>query len=170
MNQPHRVTQESPSNVYVRSLLRGGETMTLMGEIHYGIYWKAAALGCFSIILLLSVFNLGVFMAIIAALTFIYAALTKHYLLLALTSKNVIIRYGIINLDTVQVQMNRIESVQLARTIIGRILGYATVVVTGTGNRTMMIPFIANADEFRSALENQLSARDDAQMNQNDGN
>lgn len=167
-NNTRPVNQESRSDLYVRTLLRDGETLTLMGQIHYGIYWKAAALGGLSLILLLSVFNLGVFMLIITALAFAYAALTKHYLLLALTNKNVIIRFGIINLDTVQVQMNRIESVQLARTIMGRLLGYASVVVTGTGNRVMMIPFIANADQFRAALEQQLNARDDAQIKNQD--
>ena len=81
-------------------------------------------------------------------------------LLLALTDERVIIRHGIINLDTIELPHSRIESVELARTIMARLLGYSTVMITGTGSRRTAVPFIADAHLFRAALDDILIQRD----------
>ena len=64
-----------------------------------------------------------------------------------------LLRYGIIKLEVVQIHHRKIESVELGWTILGQILGYASVMITGTGSRVSVIPWIANAPQFRKELE-----------------
>lgn len=156
-----RMLQEQERAVYARTLLRPDETMVEIAAIHPGIYWKSIAVAVIAAFLLLKVFNLGVLLAVVAALMFGIAWMTRHYLMLALTDKRVLIRHGIVNLDVIQMQLSRVESVELARTIMGRLLGYATVMVTGTGSRVTAIPFIANAEAFRAALDQKIYEREE---------
>lgn len=137
----------------IKPLLREGETLKRVAAVHWGIYWKGAAVLLLSLIMMIVAFNLGAFLVVVAAVMLGYAYLVKYYLLLALTDKRVIVRHGIINLDVVQLHYNRIESVEVFRPIMGRILGYGTVLVTGTGSRVTGIPFVANADAMRTAID-----------------
>jgi uncharacterized membrane protein YdbT with pleckstrin-like domain len=157
-----RMIQERPAGVYARSMLREGETLVRQAQIHYGIFWKGVALFVISALLMIKIFNLGAFLMFVSLLMLSVAYLTRYYLLLALTDRRVLIRSGIINLDTVEIQLSRVESVELARTIIGRILGYATVLITGTGSRRIAVPFIGDAETFRAEFHGLLDAREGA--------
>lgn len=148
-----------PVPLAVQSLLQENEQVLRVAQIHWGIYWKAIAVGIIAVLLLLSpiMFNLGVFLAGVAVLMFIIEALYKYFLLLVLTDKRVFLRYGILRIDTIQIRHSRIESVETEKTIMGRILGYAAVVIYGTGSRRTAIPFIADATEFRNELDEMLN-------------
>lgn len=150
---PNQILKERRQEAFLRAQLREGEEVVRIADIHAGIYWKSAALLLLSLFLLTTLFNLGVFMMIVTIIVFSAAYLAKYYLFLAVTTQRVLIRHGIINLDTIDMPHERIESVELARTIMGRLLGYATVVISGTGSRVAIIPFIADAESFRAAVD-----------------
>ncbi len=154
-----RMAHEKGGEAYARSHLREGEQLLHVARIHPGIYWKGAAVFVISAVLMMSVFNLGAFLMFVSLIMLSVSYLTKHYLLLATTDRRVLLRFGIINLDVVDIQHERVESVQLARTIMGRILGYASVMITGTGSRVTTIPFVADADEFRRTLDSRLGQK-----------
>lgn len=156
-----RLVQERRGEVYVQSLLREGEKLIMVAGIHPGIYWKGILLFVVSLLLMIKVFNLGAFLMFVSLLLLSVNYLTRHYLLLALTDKRVLVRHGIINLDTIEVHQNRIESVEVHRTIMARLLGYGTVIVTGTGSRVTAVPFIDGAEQFRSVLDSMILARED---------
>jgi hypothetical protein len=148
-------------NEHIQQLLLDGEEIIRVATIHPGIYWKGIAVLILALILLVFAFNLGVLMLIVSAIMLVVAHLTKHFLLLALTNKRVLIRYGVIKLDVIQIHHRKIESVELAWTIMGQLMGYASVMITGTGSRVSIVPFIANAPQFRKELENILVKIDD---------
>lgn len=145
----------------LNSILMPDEKLLCVAEVSVGIFWKCAVMLVFSLVMLVVATPLGVFFSLVTLIMFIVAYLTKYFLLLAATDKRVIIRCGIINLDTIQFRYTKLESVELARTIIGQILGYASVVITGTGSRVTVIPFIANASKFRETLNGILFAQDE---------
>lgn len=144
----------------IQSLLREDEKVLRIASIHQGIYWKSVAFGIITLLMLISplFFNLGVFFAFIVVIMFTLATMYKHFLLLILTDKRVFLRHGIIRVDTIQIRHSRIESVETEKTIMGQILGYAAVVIYGTGSRRTAIPFIADALEFRNELDEMLNA------------
>lgn len=143
------------------SLLGEGERVILTGQVHGGIYWKAVAALILGLLLLIPAFNLGVFILFVGAVMFVYAHLTRAYLVLMLTNKHVAVRSGIAFMDITQIRHSQIESVNVAATLIGQMFGYATVVIAGTGQRVIMIPFIANARQFRQELDKMLVAREE---------
>ncbi len=133
----------------VKAVLVEGEQVLVQGRIHPAVYWKAGAVLIFALILLPLIPVMGGFFMIVALIMAGTSALTKHFLLLALTNKRVLSRYGVLQVDVVAIQFDRIESIEMERMLLGQILNYATVVILGTGQRTIRIPFIANAAEFR---------------------
>ncbi len=147
----------------LQSILMPGEKVMRIAQISPGIYWKGFAVLVLAVILLFSgpLFNLGLFFLFVSVLMLSVAYLTRYFLLLAATDKRIIIRSGILNLDTIQFRYTKLESVELSRTIIGQILGYASVVITGTGSRVTVIPFIADASLFRQELNKILFEQDD---------
>jgi hypothetical protein len=146
------------------SFLHPNEKVVLRAKIHPGIYWKAIALGLVSILIMLMAFYLGAFLLLVSLIMYVFSQLTKHYLLLVLTDQRVVMRSGILNLETIQMHYNRIESVEIFWTPPGRILGYGTVMITGTGSRVASIPFVGNALEFRSKVDDLIYIQDEKPM------
>lgn len=71
---------------------------------------------------------------------------------LAITNKRVIAKFGLIQRSTVEIGMDKIESVQVHQSIIGRIFDYGTLVVAGAGTPQAPIPGISNPIGFRKAI------------------
>jgi len=141
---------------HIRSMLKENEQVMRIATIHWGIYWKGLVVLLLGLYLLVVVPNLGMFIIAVALIMLVIAHLTKYYLMLVLTDRRVLIRHGIIQLDTIQIHHRRIESIEIERTIMARLLGYGRVVVSGTGTRNVIVPFIADAEQFRSDIDDVL--------------
>lgn len=85
--------------------------------------------------------------------SFIYFFMTY----LALTNEKVLSRKGFLTRDWTRMEFDRIENAYLEEPIIGRVLGYATVVVSGVGSGRISVAHVQNGDLFVRALEKQLS-------------
>lgn len=146
----------------IQSILMPDEKLIRVAQVSGGIYWKGIAVFILSVIVMTTLaFNLGAFLMFVSIIILGIAYLTRYFLLLAATDKRIIIRHGIINLDTIQFRYTKLESVEISRTIIGQILGYASVVITGTGSRVTIVPFIADASKFREELNKILFDQDE---------
>lgn len=142
------------------TVLVDGEKLVYQARISLAIYWKSIVVLVFGVILLFMAFNLGVFFTFIGLSMFAIAALTRYYLLLALTDRRVVVRSGILFLDIIQMRLSQIESVEVSWTIPGQIFNYGSIVVTGTGSRATIIPFISNPQAYRHALDEILLRRE----------
>src|SRR5277367_5088150 len=69
---------------------------------------------------------------------------------LAITSKRLIAKFGIASTQSIEIRFDRIETVRVKQSLMGRILNYGDIVVTGTGSTFDPIPNIANPMGFRS--------------------
>ena len=145
----------------VDSLLVKGEDVVELAVIHAGIYWKSAAVFVFAIFVGLMVFELGVLLAVTAILMFAYATIKKSILMLCLTNKRMFFRYGILQVDVVDMRFDKIESVELERMPPGYLMGYSNVVIMGTGNRYVVIPYVANGPEIRQAYNRMTLAEEE---------
>jgi hypothetical protein len=130
-----------------------GEEIIVNGVVSNGIYWKAIAVFIFAVILaIFFAFELGVFFALVAVLTAIYAIIMKEILTLVVTNKRILVRYGILQVDIVDIHFDKVESVELARMLPGYLLGYSNVVIMGTGSRVIVMPYFENGVEIRRAF------------------
>jgi uncharacterized membrane protein YdbT with pleckstrin-like domain len=71
----------------------------------------------------------------------------------AITDKRIIIKVGLISRRTLEMNLNKIESVNVNQGILGRILGYGTIVVIGTGGTREPFASISNPIEFRRRFQ-----------------
>lgn len=68
---------------------------------------------------------------------------------LAITNKRVIAKSGLIQRKTMEMFLNKIESVQVEQGILGRMFDYGTVTLAGTGVNAAAFADIAKPLEFR---------------------
>src|SRR5690349_12949486 len=71
---------------------------------------------------------------------------------LAFTNKRVIAKFGFISRRTVELNLMKVESVQVDQGIFGRIFNFGTLVISGAGNPQAPIPGISDPMSFRRAL------------------
>lgn len=138
--------------VAVEELFVDGEKAILGAQIHDAIYWKSVAV--FVLAILVALFlavELGALLAFVSILMFMYALFKKEILQLQLTNKRVFARYGLLQVDVVDIQFSKIESIELERMLPGFVFGYSNVVIMGTGNRYIVIPYVRNALALRRA-------------------
>lgn len=140
--------------------LREGEKILISTVISNGIYWKGIAILLVALLFFLVAYQLAIFFSLVGLITLLYAYAIKHFLLLVVTSERVLIRRGILLTDMIQLQFSRIESIETQTTIVGQILGYSTLMVSGTGSRLGFIPFVANAIEIQNIANEILQRRD----------
>lgn len=134
----------------IEKALVKGEEIILRAELHNAIYWKSVAVLIFSVLVFIFVAKtLGILFLFVGAFMLCVAIMTQHYLILAVTNKRILARYGLLQMDVVDIRLSMIESMDLERMLPGHLFGYASVVVMGTGNRMIRVPYIANAESFR---------------------
>ena len=150
MNE-HKTSSLARTDLVLGSMLVEGEKLILRGRVHWAIFWQGAAVLISALVLCAYVQELGILLGVVGVLMVLHALITRYFLLLALTNKRVLARYGLLQMEVVDMRFSKIESLELERMLPGLILGYANVVVAGVGQRTLRIPYIANATEFRQA-------------------
>ena len=78
---------------------------------------------------------------------------------LAFTNKRVIAKFGFISRQTVELNITKVESIQVNQGVLGRIFNFGTLVISGAGNPQAPIPGISDPMAFRRAfMESQDSA------------
>jgi uncharacterized membrane protein YdbT with pleckstrin-like domain len=72
------------------------------------------------------------------------------------TTRRVVIKTGLTSRKTIEMLLNKVESIEVNETTFGRILGYGAIVVIGTGGTTEPFHTIAHPLEFRSQVQQQI--------------
>jgi len=103
----------------------------------------------------------GGLVLLIPALWYAAAALIKRISTeLAVTSKRVIAKFGFIRRNTVELNHSKVESFHVEQGVLGRILGFGTLHINGTGGGITPIPNISDPLGFRRRA---MEAIDDSQ-------
>jgi len=77
---------------------------------------------------------------------------------LVITSKRLIAKFGVTSTQSIEIHFDRIETVRVKQSLMGRILNYGDIVVTGTGSTFDPIPNISQPMKFRAALNDAMEA------------
>ena len=72
---------------------------------------------------------------------------------LAVTNRRVIAKFGFVRRSTIELNLSKVESIRVEQSVGGRIFGYGSVIVTGTGSTMDPIPYIADPIKFRQAVQ-----------------
>lgn len=133
---------------YIDGALIQGERVIYTGNISL---WSLAHLIIPGVILL-PVFGLGLLVLLAA---FIRYKTTE----LAITNKRVIAKFGFISRHTVELNINKVEGIQVIQSITGRIFNFGSLIISGTGIQQAPIPGISNPLAFRRSF---MDAQDQA--------
>jgi uncharacterized membrane protein YdbT with pleckstrin-like domain len=150
---------------YVRRVLQPGETIVYTTKLHWFVYWWATLLLAICLVLAIASWswadnqNLSLALWIAAAIfallglssafrAFIRRASTE----LAVTDQRVIYKTGLLARHTLEMNRGKVESVAVDQTLLGRLFGYGTVIVRGTGSTLEPIRNISDPLTFRSYI------------------
>ncbi len=75
----------------------------------------------------------------------------------AITNKRVVIKVGLIRRHSLELLLQKVEGIGVDQGIIGRILGYGTITVSGVGGTKEAFQRISNPLEFRRQVQASLA-------------
>jgi uncharacterized membrane protein YdbT with pleckstrin-like domain len=134
---------------YVEDALVSGERVVHQGHLSLWSVWHLLALG----LVLLPAFGLGLVFWLIA-----YVRIKSTEL--AVTSRRLIVKHGFIRRSTVEINIGKVESIQVDQQVLGRLFNFGTLIISGTGTSHAPIAGIADPMAFRKAfIEAQDGAR-----------
>jgi uncharacterized membrane protein YdbT with pleckstrin-like domain len=140
---------------YVSGNLMPGEQIVYQAKIHWFIFVPGALLFVLGIALASVKIQHGVgpiaggIVMLVALYSLLKALVAKISTELAVTSKRVIAKTGLIMRHTVELNHGKVESFNVDQSILGRIFDFGTVVVNGTGGGKTPIPNIDSPLDFR---------------------
>jgi len=138
---------------YVNNNLISNENVIYEAKIHWFIFVPSIIFFAIGIYLTSkgaeSGGAFGAFIILFAIISFVKAIITKSTTELAVTSKRVIAKIGLIRRSTVELNHSKVESFNIEQSIFGRIFGFGTLVLNGTGGGKTPIPNIDAPLEFR---------------------
>jgi uncharacterized membrane protein YdbT with pleckstrin-like domain len=94
-----------------------------------------------------------------AILTFSYGVVKRNATEMAVTNRRVLIKTGMTSRRTLDLMLSRVESIGVEESSAGRLLGYGSVIVRGTGGTPEAFLMIAHPQEFRRAVQEQIAAQ-----------
>jgi uncharacterized membrane protein YdbT with pleckstrin-like domain len=149
---------------YVEQVLQPGETVIYATSLHWLVYLRAIILLALAIICLVVVGGMNDEIAklvlkvvaaafcLLALLSALGALIRRSTTELAVTDRRVIFKTGILQRHSMEMNRSKVETVGVDQSILGRMLGYGTVIVRGTGGSFEPIPFIGDPLTFRSHI------------------
>ena len=126
---------------YVDGSLMGGEKVLLEGHISLWSMFGLILGGA----ILLPLFGAGL---ILWGIAYVRYKSTE----LAITNKRVIAKFGFIRRSTVEMNLAKVETLEVHQGIAGRIFNYGSLVISGGGNAQAPIPGISDPLAFRKTF------------------
>jgi uncharacterized membrane protein YdbT with pleckstrin-like domain len=147
---------------YVKRILQPDEQVLRIGRVHWIVYLRplvlAAICGLFLHLasrpgslptpMLIGAAIAGILAVIAFARTWFWKWATE----LAVTNRRVIYKRGFIWRDTVEMNTDKVETVEVHQSLLGRLLNYGTLDVKGTGQSIEHLRTIGGPVALRNAM------------------
>jgi len=160
-----KTTKGEMAMSYIEKNLMNGESILYRSKLHWVIFlwpviWFIVAIFFFS--------NGGdvaaagglfVMIAIVAGIASFINFKTSEF---GVTNKRVIVKVGFIRRNSLEVLLNKVEGIQVNQGILGRILGFGSITVSGTGGTKDPFHKIDAPLEFRKKVQEQIAAVQDS--------
>jgi uncharacterized membrane protein YdbT with pleckstrin-like domain len=143
-------------------VLQPNEQILKVGRLHWVVYHRAIFFFLAGLIVMwlesiywknegVTVITGGVF-AVLFLVTYIHGWFIRWTTELAVTDRRVIFKRGFINRHTEEMNMDKVASVEVDQSILGRILGYGTIAIMGAGQSIENLRNIADPIGLRNAI------------------
>jgi len=164
---------ESPMS-YIEATLVPGETVIYRTRLHWIVMLRHILLG----LLLLAVSGalLGYFLhhprlsntdkhlteggaaalLLCGVVAILAGAVRRNATEMAVTTRRVVVKQGLVSRKTIEMLLNKIETIEVSEPMAGRMLGYGSITMVGTGGTSEPFHKIAHPLQFRSEVQQQL--------------
>jgi len=160
---------------YVQSNLVPGEKVIYETRLHWIVMLGHLAVGCLLLALLgvllryythnqtgidtreLHLMQGAAAVLLISGIVVILAGMVRRNATeMAVTNRRVVIKTGLASRKTIEMLLNKVESIEVSETTAGRLLGYGSIVVIGTGGTPEPFHKVAHPLQFRSHVQQQI--------------
>jgi uncharacterized membrane protein YdbT with pleckstrin-like domain len=146
---------------YIEKNLMNGENILYRARLHWVVFFWPLIWFIVAIVL----FSRGGDAAVIVGRLFILIAIAKaisSFISIstsefAVTNQRVIAKVGFIRRNSLEVLLGKIEAIQVNQDILGRVLGYGSITVSGTGGTRDPFHNISNPLELRRKIQEQIA-------------
>ena len=147
---------------YIKKTINPGENVLYLARVHPALY--IAMVPYFLVFqaliyVFVVVYGLGELLPLSKLLfltpflLFVQSWITISTTELALTDRRVIAKTGLLSQQSVELNIPKVESVEVHQSLLGRMLNYGTITVKGTGGGAAPAPGIAAPFDFRKAVQ-----------------
>ena len=152
---------------YVEKNLIEGEKLVFRTGVHWSVlFWPfvvviavlAAGISCFVWGTFAGKIELGTLLAASALVYCLYAVMKRNATEIAVTNRRVIIKTGMVNRRSLEIMLPKVESIGIDEPAWGRLLGYGSVVIHGTGGTPEPFHKIAHPSQFRKHVQEQIDS------------
>lgn len=148
---------------YIESQLQPNEKVLDRTTLHWIVYWPAPLLLLAPLCLLLYfdrtstqhwyyVAAPSLVVAILGVFVFLSTVIARATTEIAITNRRIIYKTGLLSRRTIEMNVDKVESVDVDQSVLGQLLDYGTIVVRGVGTGIEPLQQIAAALKFRDAV------------------
>jgi uncharacterized membrane protein YdbT with pleckstrin-like domain len=161
---------------YVDQNLMPGEQVLIRAKIHWGVFVNPILYLVFGLILGAFIWFAGgeneyiyavwcpglmVFSGAIGFLSGLISYFTTEF---AVTDRRIIAKRGSLFTQSLELMMNKVESIGVTQPLMGRVLSYGTIVVTGSGGTKQRFPNISDPMALRQRINAQIAGLSQGEM------
>jgi uncharacterized membrane protein YdbT with pleckstrin-like domain len=144
---------------YVESTLVPGERIMYRAHLHWTtflggvlLFALLATVGILFVVREESQFA-GIIIFVLGVLPLAAAYIRYRTSEFAVTDKRVLIKTGLVRRHTLETLLNKVENISVEQGLLGRVLNYGTIQVTGTGSTKETFSNISAPLEFRKQVQ-----------------
>lgn len=160
---------------YIDSNLIPGETVIYRTRLHWIVMLGHIVIGCLLLALpgaLLLRYALaqtqsdgstahmmeagGAVLLVAGLIAILLGTVRRNATEMAVTTRRVVIKTGLASRRTIEMLLNKVESIEVTETTLGRMMGYGTILVVGTGGTLEPFHTIDHPLTFRSQVQQQI--------------
>jgi uncharacterized membrane protein YdbT with pleckstrin-like domain len=142
---------------YVEENLMKDEQVVHQTSLHWLVYSWPIVLGIFGLFMLLASPPVGFVVLLLAGIIGLGVYITVRNAEFAVTNKRVIMKTGWLNRRSLELLLTKIESISVEQGLGGKLWGYGTIVISGTGGSHEPFKNIAHPFDFRKQVQEQIA-------------
>ena len=142
---------------YIDTNLLAGEQVVYRARLHPIIFAPGTAVVLLGILIALAYAqSIGLVVGVIGVVMGAVALVRYNTSEFAVTNRRVIIKVGALGRRSLELELNRVEGIDVDQSAFGRLFDYGTIGVRGIGGTEESFPAIAAPLEFRKYVQEML--------------
>ena len=137
---------------YTDRSARSGEYLIHQARLHPIIFAPAIFLAVAGVLIVGASAGLGLILIALAILKFLAKVVEQSTTEIAVTSERIVYKIGLIRRATSEMNIRKVESVLISQSVLGRMFGYGTLVVRGTGQGIEPLRKVASPLALRRSI------------------